>query len=270
MQEPLEPSVTPSGLFTTRRRLLLGCLLVAALSFLGLSWQQSAAAGVTLQDRLEATWQRALHAFRGPTRVGIQIGHLNAAEHPEELASLRYNTGGHWGGVDEVTLNLAVAEHLKAGLEQRGIRVDLLPATVPPSYQADLVLSLHADASPDPARRGYKSAHFTDARYREGRNRLESVLKQFIDQAYFYYSGLPDDDSNVSGAMLQYYAFNHRRFKHSVASSTPAVIVEMGYLSNAEDMRFLNEPVNPAYALRQGILAYLSAQGRLPDVRAER
>ena len=142
-------------------------------------------------------------------------------------------------------------------LQFEGIEVDVLPATIPPNYQADLLISLHADSSPDDYRRGYKSSHF-----RYPRNKWEPVLKEHIDNAYFYFSGLPDDDLNVSGSMLEYYAFNRAAYEHTVSRSTPAVIVEMGYISNEEDLAFLRDPVNPAYALKRGILTYLAERGR--------
>lgn len=264
-----EPS-PPLGLLTPRRRLLLGSLLLFALLFAALLYQSGAARGVTFGERVGSAWQRLANAVRGPVRVGVQVGHLNAAEHPDELANLRLSTGGRWAGVNEVDLNLTVAERLAGALEALGIKVDLLGATLPPNYRADLLVSLHADASPDPGRRGYKSAYFTTPEQPGGRNTLEPLLKRFIDEAYFYYSGLPDDDRNVSGDMLQYYAFNDRRFKYSAARKTPALIVEMGYLSSPADMAFLRDPGSPAYALKQGIVAYLAAQGRLPQELAAR
>lgn len=238
------------------RRLILTILLAIATAVLmGLS------GGPQLPSprQLATSLQRSIrNRLLGPVRIGIQIGHLNAQDQPDELAALRTSTGAAIGNVTEVGINQAVAEQLKAMLEPKGIIVELIPATVPPGYRADLFIALHADSSLDPSRRGYKSAHF-----RTPRNPREPLLKQFIDAAYFEHSGLPDDHANVSGAMLGYYAFNHRRFRHSVHPRTPALIVEMGYISNPHDLAFLRDPAGPAYALKQGILAYLEHVGRI-------
>lgn len=194
----------------------------------------------------------------GPIRVGIQIGHLNAALQPDELDSLRYSTGAHANGLDEVTVNGWVAQALAERLAARGFQVDVLPATIPPGYAADLVLSLHADSNLDSGRNGYKSAHFMPAR-----NTREALLKLTVDRAMLSRLGLEDDDRNVTGAMLHYYAFNHRRFKHAVAQRTPALIVELGYLSNPADLRLLKQPELLATVLEAGVLDYLRAVARL-------
>jgi hypothetical protein len=234
---------------TRQRRILLRLLFVASVFLLlGLTYQRSGG------------WQGILNSFKGPVRVGLQIGHLEVSNHPEELANLRYSTGASVGGVNEVDVNFVVAQTLRDMLVNEGITVDVLPATVPPDYKADVFVSLHADSSEDPERRGYKSAVF-----RYERNNNDTLLKQHLDQNYFYFSGLADDDDNVSGSMLEYYAFNHGRFKHAVHPSTPAIIVEMGYLSNSEDLEFMRDPINPAYALKIGILSYLREVGRLKN-----
>ena len=158
----------------------------------------------TVQEVMRSAWQRAVGAARGPVRVGLQVGHENAAAHPEELARLRQNTGGHANGVDEVDLNRAVAEALREQLEAHGVTVDLLSATPPRGYYADLVLSLHADSVADPTRRGYKSAVFEPER-----NPFDAALKGHIDRAYFAVSGFPDDHHNTTQNMHRYYALQH-------------------------------------------------------------
>lgn len=200
--------------------------------------------------------RRLADSLRGPVRVGLQVGHLEAEEQPEELAALRASTGGHWDGVDEVDMNLLVATALADLLDRRGIEVEILPATIPPRYQADLLLSIHFDASPDEERSGYKSAH-----YRPARNPYEPLLKLAVDRSLLA-TGLADDDRNVSGNMLEYYAFNHRHYRHSVARSTPALLVELGYLSNPQDSLLLERPAVLAQALEQGVRDYLAAIGR--------
>lgn len=206
---------------------------------------------------------RWLAALRGAPRVGIQIGHLDAERHPDELARLRWSTGGSADGITEVAVNEAVAEALADRLVAAGVDVDLLPATLPPNYRADALIALHADSSPDPARRGYKSAHFEPPR-----NRSEPALKATVDAAYLSATGLPDDHRNVSGNMLRYYAFN-RRFRHAAARATPAVLVEMGYISNPGDRALLLEPDRVARALADGLTDYLRTTGRLSAEAAE-
>ncbi len=197
--------------------------------------------------------------LRGPVRVGLQVGHLAAAAQPDELANLRYSTGAHFDGVDEVDVNAAIVEALAARLRERGAVVDVLPATIPPRYRADLVISVHTDSNLDTSRSGYKSAHFWPSR-----NANEPLLKVMVDRAVLARTGLADDDANVSGNMFEYYAFNHRRFTHAVAPATPALIVELGYLSNPSDSRLMSTPDALASALEAGIARYLSAVGRVP------
>jgi N-acetylmuramoyl-L-alanine amidase len=238
-----------------RRPLLLASL---SLSFILLLW-------LTFQQELwQEAWYSLSNTLGGTVHVGLQIGHLDVAGHPDELEALRYNTGGFSEDRRELEVNKAVAYMLRDMLESEGIEVDILPATVPIKYRADVFIALHADSSTDRERRGYKSAFF-----RKLRNKQDPILKEHLDQTYFYFSGLSDDDANVSGSMLEYYAFNHQRFNHSVARKTPAIIVELGYISNDSDWDFLKDPVKPAYALKMGILSYLREVGRLKERSGE-
>lgn len=238
-------------------RLFGGIALVAALGV---------AVALRADDAIAATgsWlERGAVQVRslllGEVRVGIQIGHLDASAHPAEHARLRVSTGAEANGVTEVQINRAVAEALAERLEFAGVQVDLLPASVPPRYRADAFVSLHADSSPDGARRGFKTAHFEPSRTPQ-----ERVLKRLVDAAYAAGTGLPDDHENVSGNMLWYYAFDPR-YRHAVSPVTPSLLIEMGYISNGHDLDILEAAEIPAAAIAEGVLGYLEQVGRLPD-----
>lgn len=241
-----------------RRLVLLAMLLLAASVLTALHLPE----GPPLPSRLRAAGQglakRMAGWVQGPVRVGVQIGHLNAASHPDELKALRASTGGYAAGLFEVDVNEAVGLALARELDAAGVTVELLPAVVPPRYRADAFISLHADSSNDPGRRGYKSAVFL-----ETRNPRDQLLKGHVDRAYLEGSGLPSDDLNVSGDMLQYYAFNPR-FRHSLDRRTPALIVELGYLSHESDRELLERPDELASLLAQGLRSFLAERGRWP------
>jgi hypothetical protein len=242
-----------------RRAWLFGAFALALLTLLGLNWS----AAVTGRGAPSAGWvtslRGAVNALRGPPRIGLQVGHLDAAAMPAELAKLRTSTGATAGGLEEVDVNHAVVRALAARLRNDGFKVDVFDATVPPRYRADLVLAVHADASADPRREGYKSAHFVPLR-----NGRDPLLKLDVDRAMLSRTPLGDDDRNVSLDMLKYYAFNARRFRHALARGTPALIVELGYLTNPGDRAYLEQPGRVAAVLADGVVNYLHDVGRIP------
>lgn len=241
-----------------------GAQLALALLFVALTLAGSlVAARMDASDRLRegvrAGVRGVLVLALGPPRVGVQIGHDGVETHPDELAHLRGNTGGDAGGFRELAVNRAVAAALKVQLEAQGVAVDLLRATPPAGYHADLLLSLHADSVLDPTRRGYKSAHFNPPR-----SPLEPTLKGVVDAAYLTRTGLPDDSLNTTSNMRRYYAFNFRRYAHSVHPSTPSLLVELGYLSSPTDAQLLRQPDHLADALTAGVVTFLRSRHRLP------
>lgn len=239
-------------------RLLAGTTLVLAAFLVVLAGPVRSTALLYGTGAAEAARIAAVNMLKGPVRVGIQIGHLDAHLHPEEHTALRFNTGGHAAGVDEVAVNIAVAEELARLLEAEGVKVDLLPASVPVHYSADAVLSLHADSVADDWRSGYKSAYFEPQR-----NRHDPLLKEHIDAVFLAGSGLRDDSLNTSGTMIGYYAFNPA-YRHSINPRSPALLVEMGYISSESDRRFLLQPRLPAQLISEGLLDFLRSQKRLP------
>ena len=217
-----------------------------------------------------------------PMRVGIQVGHWQAALAVGELWRLRGQTGSFAGGVSEWEVNLQVAQEVVRLLEQQGIVADLLPVTIPPGYTADAFVALHADGELTGQATGFKAARamWRDRgwlrRWRREqprsrwsrdiwsraptieRNPRDQRLLDLVIESYAAVTGLPQSPS-VSRQMTGYYAFNSRRYAHAISSQTPGVILEMGYLTNAGERRFLvQRPEVPARAVAQALLRFLA------------
>lgn len=193
----------------------------------------------------------------GMVRVGVQAGHWRTEDLPDELASFRTSTGASAGGVDEVDINLSIARRVAALLEERGVTVDVLPSTIPPGYRAEAFISLHADGSESPRPRGYKLATPYDTVPES------ELLLDALAEEYAAATGLPRDPT-VTRNMRGYYAFDGRSYEHSIDSATPAVILEMGFVSNPRDRALLTEDADRvARAIADGILRYLRAAGEL-------
>jgi N-acetylmuramoyl-L-alanine amidase len=190
----------------------------------------------------------------GAKRVGIQAGHWKSAELPDELARLRTSTGTAGGGVPEWQLNLDVARRVATLLEAKGISVDIIPSTVPAGYAADAFVALHADGDRTGRLSGYKLAH---GRW-SGDPASDKALLDAIAAEYEAATRLAWDN-HVSRNMTGYYSFSNRRFQHAVAAGTPAVILEMGFMTNRSDLRLLLQDTDTvARGIADGILRFLA------------
>jgi hypothetical protein len=195
-----------------------------------------------------------------PWRVGIQAGHWRSLELPDELRSIR-GGGTSGGGVAEWELNLAVARLAAVRLEAAGVQVDVLPATVPPGYKADAFVSLHADGDATGRFSGFKLA-------RAARSVIpdrDDHLLASISSTYAEATGLPLDP-HISRNMTGYYAWASRRFTHAIAPSTPGVILEIGFMTNSYDLRFmLNNQDLLAAGISRGIYRFLEESAASAD-----
>lgn len=197
-------------------------------------------------------WQRP----DGSVRVGIQVGHWQNHELPDELAPLRHTGVGATGDhISEQDVALTVAKHTAQQLREEGIRVDLLPATVPSGYRADAFVAVHADGSTDAATSGFKLAGPDHGYAADRSQRLRSAIRQ----TYADHTGLPTD-AQVTWRMQDYYAFNWRRFEHAVHPHTPAVIIETGFITSPADRRIIvRRPQLAARGIADGVRDYLEA-----------
>lgn len=198
--------------------------------------------------------QKANYGASGNSKVGIQAGHWLMEAVPEELARLRDQTGGSGGGVREVDVTLDLSRRVAKILRDRGIEVDLLPATVPVGYTADAFVSIHADSSPSAASNGYKLAR---SRFSAIPNTDDQLLSR-LQTSYGAASG-QRLDGNITRNMTGYYAFNSRRRSHAISGVTPGVILETGYLTNVADRTLLITRQDAlAGAIADGITQFLN------------
>jgi N-acetylmuramoyl-L-alanine amidase len=193
----------------------------------------------------------------GPRRVGIQAGHWKTDETPDELRRLIPQTGAEWEGITEVEINLDVARRVAVILNGKGIAVDILPTTIPPGYVADAFVALHGDSDGVGQWSGFKMAHGSR------RGPYEDALLDAIRASYANATGLGYDGEHITRNMRGYFAFNWSRFQHSVAAHTPAVILEMGYVSHDDDRALmLDKPELLADAIASGISKFLDETPR--------
>jgi hypothetical protein len=201
-------------------------------------------------------WQRP----EGPAKIALQVGHWKNNELPDELENLKVSSGSSGGGKSEWEVNLAIAEETAKILKQKGVEVEILPATIPPSYWADVFVAIHADGSTDPSTSGFKIA----APWRDYTGKAASLVS-LLENSYQEVTGLAKDP-NVTRQMRGYYAFSWWRYEHAIHPMTTAVIIETGFLTNRPDRKLLiATPEIAGQGIAQGILKYLEGQNLLPS-----
>ena len=189
----------------------------------------------------------------GQKRVGLQAGHWLTDQVPPELGRLQAGATG--GGKQEWQVNLDVAQRTAALLEAAGIGVDVLPSTIPPRYRANAFIAIHSDGDPAGVAHGFKVS-------RPGFSSIPDVDDKLVDTLNTVYGAateLPRDDEHISLRMRYYYAFNSRRYCHAVAPGVPQAIIELAYLTSANDRQWLiNDPDRLAHGLANGIETFLN------------
>ena len=205
---------------------------------------------------------KANYGLNGAPRIGVQIGHYQIDQLPDEQASLRGQTGGSGGGVREVNLNQEIARKAAALLAAKGATVDILPATVPVAYTADVFIAIHADAAPAGNPSGYKLARSRFSAIPQ----TDDALVSYLYDSYGKATGLPTD-SGITRNMTGYYAFNNRRRMSAISKITPAAIIEMGFLTHASDRAvMLNRQEAVAKGVADGIWQFIESRPPL-DLR---
>ncbi|MEW5957079.1 MAG: N-acetylmuramoyl-L-alanine amidase [Chloroflexota bacterium] len=151
-------------------------------------------------------------------------------------------------GLTEAEVNYAVAVEVIKLLERRGIRANLLDEFDErlTEYQADALVSIHADSCMFAGATGFKAARVTNSAIPAAEDRLVECL----NQEYGRSTGLPQHPASITDNMTNYHAFNE------IAPLTPGAIIETGFL--LEDRSLLQyKPKIVARGIAAGIICFL-------------
>jgi N-acetylmuramoyl-L-alanine amidase len=180
---------------------------------------------------------------------------------PRKTKTLVVVDAGHGGhdpgttsanGIREKDINLDVATRVAGILQQRGVSVvmtrsdDRYPeleerADIANRRNADLFVSIHSDSNPDRSRQGF-TVYVARAASSDARQAADSIHQAMA----------------ATGA--ESHGIREAEYKVLINTSGPAVLVEIGYLSNAQDAARLRDPAfqnRLAQAIANGILAYM-------------
>jgi len=177
-----------------------------------------------------------------PKKVGIVAGHWST--NPR-----KYDPGAVCpDGLTEVEINLAVAQSVKALLENRGYEVDLLEEfdSRLEGYQADALVSIHADSCAIPTASGFKVASVLHSAVPEEEDHLVKCLREEYQKAV----GLPFHEHSITYDMTEYHAF------YEIASQTPGAIIETGFMA-ADRQVLLEKQDKVSEGIANGIICFL-------------
>jgi N-acetylmuramoyl-L-alanine amidase len=183
-------------------------------------------------------------------RIGVLAGHSgkrgeNIPDDPGAVCP---------DGFFEASVTLNVAKQVVALLQGRGYTVDLLEEydnNRLNGYQAAAFISLHADSCED-FNDGFNHSGFkvTYPTTRFTARERDEALNDCVRQNYAGVTGLPFTPGSITENMTQYHAFR------KLAGSTPAVILELGFLSYDRDL-LQNRSDRVAQGIVNGLLCFV-------------
>jgi N-acetylmuramoyl-L-alanine amidase len=200
-------------------------------------------------------------------RIGVIAGHSGIAAYGPTKGNVDPGTVCP-DGFTEASVTMNVAKQVVATLQGRGFTVDLLQEWDPrlEGYQAAAFISLHADSC-DNFNDGFNHTGFkaTYGTQRFTARERDEALNECMRQNYSGVTGLPFTPGSITTAMTDYHAF------HQIAPSTPAVILELGFLSYDRDL-LQNHTDKLTQGVVNGFLCFLTpsalATNQAPTVPA--
>lgn len=175
-----------------------------------------------------------------PKHVGIVSGHRG------------YDSGAVCpDGLTEAEINFAVAQKVVALLEHTGYTVDLLDEYDDrlEGYQADALVSIHADSCNVPGASGFKVARVVNSAVPEVEDRLvECLHKEYASATGLFYHA-----NSITFDMREYHAFNE------IAPETPGAIIETGFMGDDRYLLLFQQD-RIATGIVEGIVCFLETE----------
>ena len=178
---------------------------------------------------------------------------------------------GHWGhdpgavcpdGLQEVQVNLIVANLVRDKLVKEGFDVDLLEEfdSRLQNYRALELVSIHADSCEyiNDQATGYKVAAALSSPNPEKAGRLTACIRE----RYAVSTGMSYHSGSITADMTSYHAFDE------INPDTPAAIIEIGFL-NLDRQLLTQYPEAVADGIAQGILCYIRNEDASKSVTPE-
>ncbi len=151
-----------------------------------------------------------------------------------------------------VVFNLDVAQRVFFALHAAGYDTDLLQEWDErlDDYQADVLVSIHADACLYPEASGFKVARVADSHLPE----IEDRLVDCLIESYQSRTGLAFHSGSITADMSRYHTF------YEIDPNTPGAIIEVGFM--LADRRLLTQRADlVAQGIIDGILCFLEGEG---------
>jgi N-acetylmuramoyl-L-alanine amidase len=186
-------------------------------------------------------------------RIGIVAGHWWLEEGGQQSLDVgAVCDEGTPRQLTEVEINLDVAGRVVFELRKVGYQVDLLQEWDErlTGYQADALVSIHADACIYPEASGFKVARVTDSLVPEVEDRLVACLVRH----YAARTGLSFHEGSITYDMLQNHTF------YEIAPRTPGAIIEVGFML-ADRALLTQRPDLVAQGIIDGIECFLRGEG---------
>ncbi|MCD4737772.1 MAG: N-acetylmuramoyl-L-alanine amidase [Anaerolineae bacterium] len=154
-------------------------------------------------------------------------------------------------GLQEVEINKKIADLVVQNLLARGWRVELLEEFDErlEGYQADALVSIHADSCTFPGKSGFKVAR-AESKYDPW---AEDELVRCLTVNYQEQTGLAFDANTITYDMKRYHVYNE------IHADTPAAIIETGFMLDDRDILTQHTAV-VAQGIIEGLICFVEGE----------